>query len=44
MEVVNVDVGVVSCSHSLAVGNANGDAVAGCLLVVARAVSTEAMA
>ena len=41
---VDVDVSGVRCSHSLAIGNADGDAVAGCLLVIARAISAEAMA
>ena len=41
---VDVDVSGVRCLHSLAIGNADGDAVAGCLLVITQAVSAKAMA
>ena len=40
---VDVDVSGVRCSHSLAIGNADGDAVVSCVLVIARAVSAKAM-
>ena len=36
LEMVNVDVCVVGSFHDLAIGNANGDAGGGNLLVVAR--------
>ena len=41
---IDVDVSIVRRFHSCAVGNTDGDAFGGSVLIVAREVGTEAMA